>query len=311
MESDNLKVLFIAGSGRSGSTILHSILGQIDGFLAVGELRYIWERGLIKNQLCGCGVPLRECEMWNSVMTEAFGGIDQVDAKTMSQITESFRIKDMPLSLLPNVRDKHRQRLNGYLSDLENFYWAIQSTTGSRVIIDSSKNPSYGYVLQMIPTIDMYILHVIRDSQAVAYSWSKVKYFEPGHRMARKSPLTSALQWDAHNLTAEIFLKQEVGRYMQLRYEDFVINPQASVEAIVNLIGENGATLPFSAPDIVQLQRVNHSVFGNPVRFQNGPVRLRVDSRWQSKMSQKDKLTVKTLTWPLRLKYRYFLSGVR
>lgn len=56
--------------------ILHNILGQIDGFAAVGELRYIWGRAAIDNQLCGCGERFRNCPFWDEVMTHAFGGLD-------------------------------------------------------------------------------------------------------------------------------------------------------------------------------------------------------------------------------------------
>ena len=38
MSGERVKVLYIAGSGRSGSTILDRILGQLDGFFSVGEL---------------------------------------------------------------------------------------------------------------------------------------------------------------------------------------------------------------------------------------------------------------------------------
>ena len=40
-------VLYIAGSGRSGSTVLGRILGRVEGFGAVGELRYVWERRIL------------------------------------------------------------------------------------------------------------------------------------------------------------------------------------------------------------------------------------------------------------------------
>jgi len=92
---------------------------------------------------------------------------------------------------------------------------------------------------------------------------------------------------------------------MTLRYEDFVSNPRVSVEAILNLLDKKNVKLPFVAPDTVELGRTNHSVHGNEVRFQNGPVTLKLDSTWQTKMNKKDKLTVKALTWPLQIKYGY------
>ena len=37
-ERTRLKVLYIAGSGRSGSTLLQNMLGEIESFQALGEL---------------------------------------------------------------------------------------------------------------------------------------------------------------------------------------------------------------------------------------------------------------------------------
>ena len=39
-------VLYIAGTGRSGSTVLANILGEVEGVFTAGEVRYLWQRGL-------------------------------------------------------------------------------------------------------------------------------------------------------------------------------------------------------------------------------------------------------------------------
>jgi len=49
------RVLYILGWGRSGSTVLGNILGEIDGFFSAGELHYLWERSLVEGRACGCG----------------------------------------------------------------------------------------------------------------------------------------------------------------------------------------------------------------------------------------------------------------
>ena len=56
-----LDILYIGGFGRSGSTLVERCLGQLDGFCAAGELRHLWDRGVVHNQLCGCQTPLRAC----------------------------------------------------------------------------------------------------------------------------------------------------------------------------------------------------------------------------------------------------------
>ena len=62
MSETDVKVLFLAGWGRSGTTIIDNILGEIDGFFSVGELYHLWGRGLVQERRCGCGVPPRQCE---------------------------------------------------------------------------------------------------------------------------------------------------------------------------------------------------------------------------------------------------------
>src|SRR5205823_1051409 len=48
------KVLYIAGPGRSGSTVLDQVLGELPGFVSTGELQALWQRGLVERRPCGC-----------------------------------------------------------------------------------------------------------------------------------------------------------------------------------------------------------------------------------------------------------------
>src|SRR5450432_3375221 len=70
-QSGDVKVLFLAGKGRSGGTLLASLLGQIPGFFNAGELNRLWDSGLEHNRRCGCGRPIQECEAWKPVLAAA------------------------------------------------------------------------------------------------------------------------------------------------------------------------------------------------------------------------------------------------
>ena len=74
-----MKVLYVAGSGRSGSTIVDNILGQLDGVGRVGEVRFLWERGMLEDRTCGCGAAFSACPFWRAVLERAFGGPAGVD----------------------------------------------------------------------------------------------------------------------------------------------------------------------------------------------------------------------------------------
>src|SRR5262252_3729866 len=66
-----VKVLFLAGKGRSGGTLLGGLLGQLPGYFNAGELSRLFDTAVSTNYPCGCGLPFRECETWRAILGEA------------------------------------------------------------------------------------------------------------------------------------------------------------------------------------------------------------------------------------------------
>jgi Sulfotransferase domain len=310
--SDNkVKVLYIAGLGRSGSTILGNILGQVEGFFHGGEFNFIWERNLIENRLCGCGAPFDECEVWGSVLKRAFGRINEGDAREMVRsLTLSTRTRHIPLMFFSRGRLMLASRLGKSVVQLQKLYQAVQATTASQVIVDSSNLPTYGYVLGMTPGIDLYVVHLVRDARAVAYSWLRKKPqpdIDELTHMHRMNAVESSLLWDAWNASAEALWRGSSGRYIRLRYEDFVEEPQRALKNILGMLHEDSRELAFMDDRGVELG-VSHTVSGNPNRFQTGRVWLRLDNEWVYRMRLRDKTLVTLLTFPLLTRYGYPVS---
>ncbi len=315
MGSGRTKVLYIAGVGRSGSTVLNNLLGKVEGFFSAGEFCYIWERGLVKNRLCSCGAPFAECEVWSEVVEEAFGGVSGVDAREMDRVQKgSTRLRQLPLHLTPGGRRALEARWGGtFRQNLAKIYRAMRDVTGSGVIVDSSKLPLYGYVLGTMPEIDLYVLHLVRDPRAVAYSWmrKKAKPRVGGlGEMPQRPPVRSALEWDVCNAATRGLLTRSPERYLLLRYDDFVERPRSSVRRVLELVGEGGAPLPFASEHGAELG-TNHNIGGNPTRFQTGVVELRPDREWARKMKPRDLAIVSALTLPLLGRYGYPISVSR
>jgi hypothetical protein len=300
--------LYVSGFGRSGSTLLGNVLGQVDGLVSVGEIRAIWEHGLIQNKVCGCGALFNECGMWLPVLDEAFGGMGRVDPWKMIRLRESWaRTKHIPLMLASPARRLLKRRLAEYVDGLGKLYQAVQATTSSRVIVDTSKFPSYGFVLGMVPSVDLYVVHLVRDPRAVAYSWQR-KRLQPDPEnpeyMVRYSPVESSLRWMARNLATEAFWRRSLKRYMLLRYEDFAAEPQKGIRHILEFVGEERAALPHVAEHEAKLG-VNHNIWGNPSRFRTGTVEVRPDKEWISRIEPDDRRLITSLTFPLLVRYGY------
>ena len=313
VSSEGVKVLYIVGSGRSGSTILHNVLGEIEGFFPVGEFAYVWRR-LLNDGYCSCGVRFGECAVWEPVLRHAFGGPEGVDARAMARIQRtSTRPRHIPLMLTKGGEGLLRSRwTREYKDALGCFYRGISNVTGSRVIVDSSKLPLYGRVLGDVPGVERYVLHLVRDPRAVAYSWLRKKKSRPAGRglayMPQHHPVESSLEWGLCNVAAEGLRHEDPERYLRLRYEDFVESPRPAVERILCLLGEHPTSLPFVSEHGVELRGPNHNVGGNPSRFRAGVVELRPDGEWEEGMKGGVRRLVTALTLPFLSRFGY---GIR
>ena len=303
-----VKVLYVAGLGRSGSTILANTLGQVEGFFSGGELNFIWKHALIENRLCGCGKPSQECEFWGPVFDGEFGSQRFALAREMMRLQHAgARTRHIPLMLTEGGRRKIRGRLGQFLDNTGRLYKAVQAMSGSRLIVDTSKEPAYGYALSMVPGVDLRVLHLVRDPRAAAYSWAKKKRQPDSDErefMHQKTPAQSAVLWDAWNAAIEVLWRQMPTKYLRLRYEDFVADPRRRFEEILKLTGEEDAELPLVGERDVKLG-ISHTVSGNPNRFDTGTVELRQDRAWQKLMKPRDRALVTALTLPLLTRYHY------
>ncbi|MGQ0670206.1 MAG: sulfotransferase [Actinomycetota bacterium] len=308
----DVKVLYIVAWGRSGSTILGNLLGELDGFFHAGELRTIWGKGLLRGRLCGCGVPVAECEIWSAVIGQALddGNSRPLDPETVHRWqSEAVRLRHTSrlLRTAPG-RPSGRPSLDSYLRVAARLYGAISRVTSSRVVVDSSKRPADAALLSLLPGISPSFVHLVRDPRAVAYSWQRKKA-SPGEghdeEMLRYSTLTSACSWTASNLAAEAVRRRRGrGRSMMVRYEDFVLRPRATVEEILRMVDQGPTDLPFAGERTVRLTR-NHTAGGNPDRFSAGPIELRLDDEWVTGQRRTDRLLVSVLSLPLLSRYGY------
>lgn len=313
------RVIYIGGWGRSGSTLLDRVLGQIPGFASLGEVRELWQRGLAEDRPCGCGEPFRRCPFWTEVGREAFGGWERLDLDRVLGYRYSLDRPWTPAILaVPRGPSRLARQMGEYLEILERLYGAIERVSGATVVVDSSKLPSHAMLLRRVPRIDLRIVHLIRDSRGVAFSWQKqvasavasgeVKYLE------RYSPVAASARYVMYNGLTRAMAWAGVP-YLRLRYEDFVAAPRAALGRVLSLAGDDPALrngdLAFLRDREVEL-RPNHTVDGNPMRFAVGSVRLRVDDEWRLGMSASDRRAVTALTSPMLLAYGYPLgSGPR
>jgi hypothetical protein len=305
---ERVRILYIGGTGRTGSTLLTNMLGQYPQFFAAGELAFLWRYGFLNNGKCGCGRPMRECPVWEAIFAAAYGNADKVDAAEMVRLRSRFNSKHLPLMLTKNMRKRLLQRAGEFPPTVERLYHGIAQATGSRIIVDSSKEPHYSYILRTLPTLEVFFLHLVRDPRAVAFSWKEHRKKESGFSdetmMEERGAVVSSTYFDVSNIAAELIWARSPDHYLFLRYEDFLKSPEESIRMIGGFVGEDiDPGLIINDGQLMLGQ--SHTAWGNPNRFEHGSMRLKTDEAWRSAMPRQRQLAVTALTLPLMRHYRY------
>ena len=307
MTDAGVPVLFIGGLGRSGSTLVDRVLGQTPGVCSVGELVFLWERGLLANERCGCGEPFDGCPFWKEVGVRAFGGWDRVDTDAMRALQRRVdRTRYVPLMLAPWLSPRYRRRMSAYVEALHRVYAAVAAVSGASLLVDSSKHASTAALVRATPGVRPKIAHLVRDPRGVAWSWSKLVdrpdvTTGASSMMARLGSVRVAARWQTTN--ALLALVRTRGAV--LRYEDFVDRPAHATRRLLALGGVRPQELPqFLGERTVELG-ADHTVAGNPLRFTTGTVEIRADDIWRRSMPARRQALLAALTFPSSLVYRY------
>jgi glycosyltransferase involved in cell wall biosynthesis len=301
-------VVYIAGSGRSGSTLVERTIGALPGYVNVGELIDLCRRVVPNNELCGCGRPFDQCPYWRAVGQRGFGGWGDAPLREMHALQVAVaRQRHLPRLLAPPRSGRGFGRgfgaaLSRYAELYLRLYQVIAEEASAQVVVDASKWPAQAVALAR-GGVDLRVIHLVRDPRGVAHSLARPDIQRPHavdktDLMASSSPLETALRWTATQ--SEIELLRLLGVPLTvLRYEDFVRAPAESISSALRAL-----QLPGGGPELAHIDGdsivlgVSHGLSGNPSRFIQGRIELRRDDRWHTEMRLRDRVAVTAVTAP-------------
>jgi len=311
--TDPVSVVYIVGSGRSGTTLLDTILSNHPQFYGAGELALLAVDNLFHRFYCPCGKPIDQCFFWCSVVEEWFRrtGLRSLEEHaTARQMFEGPRLHGLPQLLREKLR--RSRKFAEYTQQTVELYRAIRQVSGREIIVDSSVIPMRALALSMMPEINLRLIHLVRDGRGVAWSLKR------GLREAPKAGICtteeprpvwrSALTWAAYNLASSWVCRQiPAERSLFCRYEDLSTN----CESVMRRIGE---FLRYDFEEIIA--RVNSggglkvgcTYGGNRMRM-NGSVRLRLDEDWKDHLSSGEQRTLWRMCGWLMRRYGYSMQA--
>lgn len=300
------RILYIGGTGRTGSTTLDQLAGQSAGWFSGGELAYLWSLGVGEGGKCSCGVAVVDCPVWSVILAGFDTDVTEL-AATMTAQRQRFRSVHLPAMALGGFARRRLEQMGPYLDHLDTLYGGIAEHTGAHVIIDSSKEPHYSYLLREGVGRPVTFVHLVRDPRAVAYSWQRRKVergLEGNRTMEHRGPVLASVFFWVSNVASELLWRKHPDDYAFLRYEDLVADPTGTLDALGQLMGEPPGKVGLP-PDMALDVAGTHTAWGNPDRIGRTHITIREDTAWRTGLRWPTALLLTVLNLPLLLRYGY------
>ena len=270
MGSDQpIKLIYIVGSGHSGSTLLDLLLGSHSCIESDGEIFTFSEffssmsDRPVERKLCTCGSNVEDCGYWQSVKKQLSPSDKSIDLEINTKHQKDFEERNFKLIS------------------------SILETSEKSVFCDSSKTFSRLKRFLKSTLFDVTIVHLVRDGRAVSFSKQKKaarKTGEPECWHKYQDVYFERLRsWKEFNLKIHRRLKSNPG-YLCLKYEDFVANPRVKLTGILAKLN-----LQFEEPQLDFWKVAHHNLSGNRWRKQMNsgtPQSIQRDTNYLTSMPQ-------------------------
>lgn len=279
-------LVYIAGSGRCGSTLLDILLGAHPDVQSTGELMRLIGGAGGASQTCACGLDIRVCPFWSAVESELGG------PAALLELGKGSRLEGTKGLLLGRLRAARSDSLaRRHSARLVRLVRVVSHVSGRRIVVDSSKSLGRGYLYRaaLADGIDVRYIHVVRDGRA--FLWSKRARPDGegvGKRTPERSPLRLAGLWTMTNFLATVVFSPQSGRYLRVRYEDLTSRPRETLERVGRFLQIDMApVVALLAPG--QAIPISHVVGGNRLRFTRG-LTIRPDTEWEQSLPRREKV---------------------
>jgi hypothetical protein len=289
VETTRLRVVYLAGSGHTGSTLMALFMDAHPRIVSVGETSFKrkQQRQQRTNVSCSCGAEANDCSFWQQVfrgVSDAgfdFNALEwsndfRYQGRLAHRLLSRYRarpwlrgIQHAAAALLP----AHRSRMDRVRQVNVEFVRTVLRTAGADVFFDTSKRGMRLHQLLETPELDVKVVKLVRDVRGYASSAKK-----------RGEPVAESARSWRRQLEAVDHITRELPRerMMLLRYEDVCREPRLWLKRMYDFCGVE----PIDPPDCVI--SCEHHVLGNNMR-RNDTIRIRFDESWRDLLSSEEK----------------------
>ncbi len=289
MDKKKIKVIYLMGAGRSGTTALAVFLGGALHVKALGELHQLPEHANgIKN--CSCGAPLNKCTYWSQYNIELSSFATQAYTNEAKEFESHKNIRKYLFVNDFGIKNKSYSETNIKL-------FSQCSHNGNIVLLDSAKYIGRAIALSKCPELDLRILYLVRDPRGVVESFGKAVQTSRGI-------LSSSSYYFVINLLAELISRTTLrNKVLKLRYEDMLNSPNDFFSKISDFCDIDTVEVSNKIRNNEKFN-INHFIGGNRL-IENKAINMSQQVSWHNKMPRWKQLLVFFLTLPLNLINHY------
>lgn len=275
-------LVYIAGFGFSGSTLLDMLLGSDPQVVGLGEAMYLPDY-IINGKRCTCGQLLRACALWS----RALPAPDAPEARFFAPRYHHDIFYRQVAARRYRI-DAEERAWAGYQFEMLR---AVGAATGRTVFVDSSKNLARLRLYEMAcpPDFQLRVLHLVRDPLGV---------MESGKKHMR--PIRAAAGWLHTNYIVASYLRTGAVPSVALTYRALALRTLGTLNRAHAFCG-----IPTISALPVPTVQDKHNIEGSPSRFRF--TRIYYDDDWKRVLGPLEKIA----GWTLGPAYGYFARDRR
>lgn len=287
-------LIYVYGSGRSGTTLFTNLLDLKTGFIGIGELN----RGFYHlNKKCSCGKVVSYCLFWNQVISSIEVDLD-LDSSQFHGLLSNMEKKRFFLLSIIGLRKKHFIQYKKFNRKLIK---CLKLKSNNRIPIDSSKNIMRYFLLQR-SLLKINVTHIIRNPRAVLisninmYSRVNMRKSKSIFRFKCFLVLYALISWNITNMLG-FFMRFKNNSYTLVKYENLANNPEKQINLYLKKIN-----LEIHQNNLVS---ESHIIYGNRMTYNFAIDNVKIDKEWQKKFKWYHELILQILTFPTIWLYGY------
>lgn len=221
--NDKIKIIYIAGFGRSGSTLLDLIISTSNKVFSVGEI-YNFNDIMRRDAPCACGENVADCNVWNGFFKKR----DAIKINNLAAPRNYLKVFNYLYNFLFITRRPFLKNEDNYklLSEIRKDF-----LEEGDFILDSSKDVTRLMELARDDRFDIYCIHVVRDGRGTASSYASKR------GRTSQNFYWALFKWIVANSFTEKFLVRSGIKNIKISLNLFCENPDKHIKEISDFLG--------------------------------------------------------------------------